>query len=149
MNLETVTIYPVPPRTDGSPNYAPYEKETCEATLDAFRQRNGDVLGFASEQAVINEVHRESDEKILAELESRPIRSRISEAISGQELALARELIRKDDSRTLLVHDKPETLDQPFRVEGFSLYRGTLFGAWEKTSTRGTKTGIELVAEIS
>ncbi len=128
----TVTIYPIPPTTNGSPNYAPYDKETCEATMAAFQHRNGGVLGFVAEQEVVNEVHRESDEKILAGIETRPIRSRISEAISGQELGLARELIRKDDSRMLLVHDEPETLDKPFRVEGFSLYRGTLFGVWDE-----------------
>ena len=128
----TVTIYPIPPTTDGSPNYAPYDKEISEATMAAFQHRNGDLLAFVAEQEVVNEVHRESDEKILAGIETRPIRSRISEAISGQELGLARELIRKDDSRLLLVHDEPETLDKPFRVEGFSLYRGTLFGVWDE-----------------
>ena len=127
----TVTIYPIPPTADGSLNYAPYDKETCEATMAAFERRDGNVLGFVAEQEIINEVHRESDENILAGIESRPIRIRISDAISGQELGLARELIRKNDSRTLLVHDKPETLDKPFRVEGFSLYHGTLFGAWD------------------
>ena len=135
----TVTIYPIPPKTDGSLNYAPYENGICEATMKSFQQRNGKVLDFAAEQAIINEVHRESDEKILAGLEARPIRNRISEAISGQELALARELIRKNDSRTLLVHDKPETLDKPFRVEGFSLYHGTLFGAWDKLQQEARK----------
>ena len=135
----TVRIYPVPSRPDGSLNYAPYENGICEATMKSFQQRNGKVLDFAAEQAIINEVHRESDEKILAGLEARPIRNRISEAISGQELALARELIRKNDSRTLLVHDKPETLDKPFRVEGFSLYHGTLFGAWDKLQQEARK----------
>ena len=138
----TVTIYPIPPTTDGSPNYAPYDKETCEATMGAFQNRNGDVLGFVAEQEVVNEVHRESDEKILAGIETRPIRSRISEAISGQELGLARELIRKDDSRMLLVHDEPDTLDKPFRVEGFSLYRGTLFGAWDKLHHVAQEKGL-------
>ena len=138
----TVTIYLVPSKTDGLPNYAPYEKETCETTMEAFRKRNENVMDFTAEQEVINEVHRASDEKILAELESRPTRSRISEAIAGQELALASELIRENDSRTLIVHDKPETLDKPFRVEGFSLYRGTLFGAWDKLQQEARKQGL-------
>ena len=94
---------------------------------------------FTAEQAVINEVHRESDEKILTSLESRSTRRLISEAISGQELAFARELIRQNDSRTLLVHDKPEALDKPFRVEGFSLYHGTLSGAWDKLQQEAQK----------
>ena len=138
----TVKIYPV--TTDGSPNYAPYDRETCETTMNAFQQRNGNVLDFAAEQAVINEVHRERDENILARLEARasPTRQSISKAISEQELALARELIRQNDSRTLLVHDKPETLDKPFRVEGFSLYRGTLFGAWEKLQQEAQRQGL-------
>ena len=110
--------------------------------MAAFQHRNGDLLGFVAEQEVVNEVHRESDEKILAGIETRPIRSRISEAISGQELGLARELIRKDDSRMLLVHDEPDTLDKPFRVEGFSLYRGTLFGAWDKLHHVAQEKGL-------
>ena len=138
----TVTIYPIPPTTDGSPNYAPYDKETCEDTMAAFQHRNGDVLGFVAEQEVVNEVHRESDEKILAGIETRRIRSRISEAISGQELGLARELIRKDESRMLLVYDEPETLDKPFRVEGFNLYRGTLIGAWDKLHHVAQEKGL-------
>ncbi len=139
----TVTIYPVPPTTNGSPNYAPYDKETCQATMAAFQHRNGVVLGFVAEQEVINEVHRESDEKILAGIESRPIRRRISEAISGQELGLARELIRRNDSRTLLVHNDPEeALPKPFRVEGFSLYRGTLFGAWDELQRVAQEQGL-------
>ena len=126
----TVTIYPIPPKTDGSTNYAPYDEETCEATMEAFQCRNGKVLGFVEEQEIINEVHREGDEKMLTGIKSRPIRNRISEAISGQELGLARKLIRDDDSRTLLVHNDPEeAFPKPFRVEGFSLYRGTLYGA--------------------
>ena len=139
-----VRIYPVPLTTDGSPNYAPYDKETCKATMDAFQQRNRDVLDFTTEQKVINEVHRESDERVLAELESRPTRRRISEAISGQELALARKLIRRNDSRTLLVHDDPEkAFLKPFGVEGFSLYRGTLFGAWNKLQQTAQEQGLD------
>ena len=139
----TVTIYPVPPKTDGSPNYAPYDKETCEATMAVFQRRSGDVLGFVAEQEVINEVHRESDEKMLTGIKSRPIRNRISEAISGQELGLARELIRKDDSRTLLVHSDPEEeFPKPFRVEGFSLYRGTLYGAWDTLHHDAQEKGL-------
>ena len=140
----TVRIYPVPLKTDDSPNYAPYGKETCDATMDAFQKRNGNVLDFIAEQEVINEVHHESDEKILAEIESRPTRNRISEAISGQELSLARELIRRNDSRTLLVHDDPErAFPKPFGVEGFNLYRGTLFGAWDKLQQMAQEQGLD------
>ena len=140
----TVRIYPI--KTDGSPNYAPYDKETCEATMNAFQRRNGDVLDFAAEQAVINEVHRERDENILArlEIETSSTRQSISKAISEQELALARELIRRNDSRTLLVHDDPErAFPMPFGVEGFSLYRGTLFGAWDKLQQTAQEQGLD------
>ncbi|MDE0185165.1 MAG: CRISPR-associated helicase Cas3' [Candidatus Poribacteria bacterium] len=139
----TVAIYPVPPSADDSPNYAPYDKETCEATLTAFQERNEDVLDFAAEQQIINKVHSDGDERILEGIGSRPIRNHISEAISGQELGLARELIRKNDSRTLLVHDHPEeAFPKPFRVEGFSLYRGTLFGAWDELQQAAQDKGL-------
>ena len=139
----TVTIYPVPPTSNGSPNYAPYDKETCQATMAAFQHRNGEVLGFVAEQEVINEVHRESDENILAGIDGRPIRNRISEAISGQELGLARELIRNNDSRMLIVHNNPEeSLPKPFQVEGFNVYRGTLFGAWDELQRVAQEQGL-------
>ena len=138
-----VRIYHVPSKTDNSSNYAPYDKEICEATMAAFQERNGEVLGFVAEQEIVNEVHRESDVKILAGIESRPIRNRISETISGQELGLARELIRDNDSRTLLVHNDPEgEFPKPFRVEGFSLYRGTLFGAWTELQQAAQERGL-------
>ena len=138
-----VRIYHVPSKTDNSPNYAPYDKETCEATMAAFQERNGDVLGFVAEQKVINKVHREHDEEILAGIGARPTRSRMSEAISGQELGLARELIRSNDSRTLLVHNDPEKeFPKPFRVEGFSLYRGTLFAAWDGLQQAAQDKGL-------
>ena len=111
--------------------------------MAAFQERNGEVLGFVAEQEIVNEVHRESDVKILAGIESRPIRNRISETISGQELGLARELIRDNDSRTLLVHNDPEgEFPKPFRVEGFSLYRGTLFGAWTELQQAAQERGL-------
>ena len=141
----TVRIYPVPSRTDGSLNYAPYEKETCELTIAAFQQRNGKVLNFATEQEVINEVHRESDEKILVQLEASDKRDKMLRAISDQELGLASELIRENDSRILLVHNKPETLDRPFQLEGFNLYHGILSREWKTLQQEARKQGLSWV----
>lgn len=141
----TVTIYPLPLTADGSPNYHPYadSRDVCEATWKAFQKRAGGVLDFIAEQKVINEVHGASDKAMLAEIGARDTRHKMSQAISGQEFALARDLIRGVDSRTVLVHDTPEKFIDPFRNEGFSLYRGTLFGQFKPLQEQAINLGLE------
>ncbi len=132
-----VHVYALPLRDDGRPHYAPYssdEEETvCQRTGEALRQRSGQVLDFADEQAMVNEAHREADQKVLREM--RDSEGRIWELIQSGliqgEAAIRPELIRQVDSRTLIVYDAPDGLteESPFRYEGFSLWHGSLRGA--------------------
>lgn len=128
----TVNIYLAPLMENGRPNYHPYAElsELCEATLAAFRKRGGCVLNFIAEQEVIDEVHSENDKQMLDRLSALPTRGKISDCVGGLKRELARELIRKNDSVTVLIHESPETIRDPFREEGFSFYRGTIFGRW-------------------
>jgi CRISPR-associated endonuclease/helicase Cas3 len=59
------------------------------------------------------------------------------------DVSVRRELIRKVDSRTLLVHDNPEGLARPFACTGFSLWHGTLRGKLEELEAWRKAKGLD------
>ncbi len=147
-----VYVYDVPPNKKGEPNYAPYvgkgEAELCKNTWDVFRgQDSGDgvVLDFHSEQEVIDQVHTPADRKLLAhmEAETRQIWDDIRQGMCLGSASVRSELIRRVDSRTLLVHDDPAQLGNPFACRGFSLWQGTLRGKFEELSERANALDLE------
>ncbi len=130
-----VYIYPVPPDQRGNPNYAPYgqsriERKTVEASWEAFQKRNGEVVDFPAEQAIINEAHGEEDKALVQSLQESTgeVWEAITATITGGETGLRTELIRDTlANRTVLVYDVPaKTEEPPFGLEGFSLHIGTL-----------------------
>ena len=133
-----VYVYDVPPDKQGKPNYAPYsgkgEAELCQCSWRAFCERDGMALDFHGEQKVIDQVHTPADRRLLKEMaqEEGEIWAMIGRAMALSDLSVRRELIRKVDSRTLLVHDNPESLVNPFACTGFSLWHGTLRGKLEE-----------------
>lgn len=144
----TVIVYPAPQTERGEPNYHPYAElgQLCESTFSAFQSRNECVLDFHAEQEVINEVHWLNDEQVLDTLSALPTRRRISDCISGIRYEMSRELIRKKDSLTvLLTTETPESLSDPFQVEGFSLYRGTLHSQWRSLSEQAKRMGLNWI----
>ncbi len=147
-----VYIYPVPPNRQGDPNYAPYgqsriERETVEASWKAFQKRNGAVVDFRKEQAIINEAHARQDEALLRELREAEghIWELITATVTGGETGLRNELIRDTlTSRTVLVYDAPEKDEQPpLGLEGFSLYIGTLHGRLEELLALRDRLGLD------
>lgn len=144
----TVIVYAAPPTESGNPNYHPYTElgSICENTFNAFQARKNCVLDFHAEQEVINEVHGKSDEEMLDRLHSLPTHSRISECICGIRYEMAQELIRKNDSITILfTQDDPEVILDPFQTEGFSLYRGTLYGQWNLLHSQAQQLGLDWI----
>jgi CRISPR-associated endonuclease/helicase Cas3 len=128
-----VYVYDVPANKAGDPNYAPYQKALCEKTWGAFQARDGATLDFHGEQEVIQEVHAEADQKLLADMqaEERQIWEDIFQGMALGDSSVRSRLIRRVDSRTLLVHDDPSQLGNPFACRGFSLWQGTLRGKFE------------------
>jgi len=132
-----VYVYRLPLNKRGNPNYAPYvgqeNRRICEKTWEALTARSGDVFDFGVELAVVNEAHGEADRRMLDQLSANRhyLVDRIAETIAAQERGAARELIRDVDSRTVIVHPDPESIQNPWAYEGFGLYKGTLFGACE------------------
>jgi CRISPR-associated endonuclease/helicase Cas3 len=121
----------------GQPRYAPYSgkqnRRICEKTWETLAEHSGDVFDFGAELAVVNQAHRESDRQLLEGLRANRfyIADRIAQTIEAQERGAARELIRAVDSRTVIVHPDPASIESPWAYEGFGIYRGSLFGAYE------------------
>jgi len=146
-----VYVYDVPPGKDGKPNYAPYNKgmaELCCRTRDDLRGRdggNGIVLDFCGEQQVIDAVHREADRRLLDDMrtEERQIWEDMIRGMALSDASVRAGLIRRVDSRTLLVHDDPQQLGNPFACRGFSLWQGTLQGKSEELWDRADELDLE------
>ncbi|WP_448595886.1 DEAD/DEAH box helicase [Thermoflexus hugenholtzii] len=132
-----VYVYEVPARDDGKPDTAPYlsreEQAICERTRQALRERTGEILDFAQEQEIVNAAHQEVDRAILQAMREDEGRlwDLIRDGLERGKTSVRPELIRRVDSRTLIVYDAPSGLseDSPFRYEGFSLWHGSLRGA--------------------
>ncbi|MGC8947290.1 MAG: DEAD/DEAH box helicase [Anaerolineae bacterium] len=132
-----VFVYALPPRGDGRPDYAPYsskeETAICERTWAALGERSGEVLDFAQEQALVDQAHSETDRALLQAMREDEGRlwDLIREGLVQGEAGVRPELIRRVDSRTVIVYNAPDgpTEESPFRYEGFSLWHGTLRGA--------------------
>jgi CRISPR-associated endonuclease/helicase Cas3 len=143
-----VWVYRLPVNDDGRPRYAPYlgeQKAICEKAWSALSERSGEVFDFGAELAVVNQAHGETDQKMLERLQANRfyIADRIAATIEAQERGAARELIRAVDSRTVIVHPDPESIENPWDYEGFGIFRGSLFGAYETL----VALADELVAE--
>ncbi|MGC9400640.1 MAG: CRISPR-associated helicase Cas3' [Anaerolineae bacterium] len=131
-----VYVYALPLRQNGEPSYAPYLKEQrqiCERTWNALKARSGEVCSFADELQIVNAAHGDADRRLLAQQRAQrhAIAHKIADTIERQERGAASELIRDVDSRTVIVHPDPPSLENPWACEGFGLYRGTLLGSYE------------------
>ncbi|HEY76139.1 MAG TPA: DEAD/DEAH box helicase [Thermoflexia bacterium] len=141
-----VFVYQVP-EEDGRPRYVPYEEtEVCERTWEALQERDGEILRFTDEQAVVDFAHGEADRRLLREMREDAGRTwmLITDALTLGETGVRPELIRSVDSRTLIVYDAPDgtTEESPFRYEGFSLWHGTLRGAVKGLLKRAEEVGL-------
>jgi CRISPR-associated endonuclease/helicase Cas3 len=146
-----VNVYQVPENKRGEPNYAPYsskeEKEICARTWEALCERHDTVMQFEREQGVINSAHTFSDRHLLDEMrqDQGRIWTLISDALSHSDLSTRRELIRDNiESRTILVYVAPDgpTEDSPYRVEGFSMWQGTLLGKLDELMNLQKELGM-------
>ncbi|HEY65289.1 MAG TPA: DEAD/DEAH box helicase [Caldilineae bacterium] len=146
-----VYVYRVPEKDDGSPNYAPYgnsrvEIAICERTWEALRERDGAVLHFAEEQEVVDAAHGEADRAMLQAMreDEGRIWELITDAMVFGEASARPELIRRVDSRTVIVYDAPDDLteESPYRYAGFSLWHGTLRGKLKAIQALADELGI-------
>lgn len=137
-----VYVYQVPPNQNGEPNYAPYLGEQAtlsKKTWEALPAFEGKHMDFSAEQCLVDQVHADADGRMLDGLEQTRYTHRkdMERAIGQQEMGLARNLIRNDDSVTVLVHPSPTVIENPYHLEGFSLFFGTLHGQFKEWQGAG------------
>jgi CRISPR-associated endonuclease/helicase Cas3 len=110
-------------------DYLPYPAAQSAATWNTLQCRNGTILDFVAEQAVIDEVHTEADRKLLAAMQRQSglLRQDIEAAMRG-EREYRKKLIRRIDNITVLAAPSPAAIGDPFRAQGFGLWRGTVKG---------------------
>ncbi len=142
-----VYVYELPPAEHEQHQYAPYlgiEADLCRKAREAFQKRNGLVLDFSAEQEVIDEVHGEADQLLLEAIWRREgeLWQQIFRSMGLGDLAQRKNLIRRVDSRIILVHHAPEALGNPYRCRGFSLWQGSLRGKWRQLEAWGTEKGL-------
>ena len=131
-----VYVYKLPVGDNNRVQYAPYQeqRDICDRTWAAIQTQSSQVFDFGRELDIVNEAHGPSDTLALSQLRASRhyLAQRVEETISAQERGAASELIRRVDSRTVIVHPDPKSIANPWVYEGFGIFRGSLFGAYEE-----------------
>lgn len=144
-----VIIYPIPLDDTGQPgSYRPYETRTCEATWQALKQFEGQIIGFREEQTLIDQVHTEDDLDLLARYEAHrdELQQDITKSLRTNQRGDAAELIRDVTQVQLLIHNQPdETITtEPWRWQRFSFHPNQLQGRhWQRLKARQDELGLE------
>lgn len=148
---ETGLIYVYLPRDDetGEPDYTPYfikskarktdrGRRLCEDTWEALSDSSftGRHMSFTLEQALIDRVHKPVDEEILDGLQdTRTLHQDDMFRVMRELDPAGSDLIRKVDSRFIIIHPNPETdenlVHNPWHYDGFSFAPGTLVKAFK------------------
>ncbi len=125
-----VLIYRFP--DDVKQPHLPYAAELCAETWNVVSEPevNGLPLTFADEQRIVTRVHDPADKQLFQRIEKNwhTLRRDMNLATFQGDKQVRSKLIRKVDSRTLLVHDDPKQIINPYAWRGFSLFHGTLRG---------------------
>lgn len=144
-----VYVYQLPVGDNDLVQYAPYreQQDICDRTWAAFQTQSSQVFDFGRELEIVNEAHGPSDTLALSQLRSSRhyLAQRVEETIAAQERGAASELIRRVDSRTVIVHPDPKSIENPWVYEGFSIFRGSMFGAYEDLDALANRLAVEWV----
>ena len=143
-----VHIYQVPTRDSRGEekiDYLPYSGTLCTASWQSFSGRTGQELDFEDEQAIIDEVHTDTDRDLLTamDLQQSLIWRDIYNAMEAHDPSHRRALIRNIDSVTVVAANCPEKLGNPFTAQGFSLFRGSVHGIWRDLQKMADECDLE------
>ncbi len=131
-----VFVYRLPVDEKEAPRYAPYSEreqvEIIERTWPALATVSGQSFDFGKELDVVDKAHGPADQVMMQKLRAGRFATaqQISATIETQDRGAASQLIRDVDSRTVIVHPDPTRIENPWVFDGFSIYRGSLFGAY-------------------
>jgi len=142
-----VFVYRVPPNAKGEPNYAPYhsslESRICELTWQALQNNDARPCDFGGELAIVDQAHGEADRAMIDKWRATrgALAARVADTVAAQERGAAAELIRQVDSRTVIVHPAPEEIENPWALDGFGIFRGSLLGAYDDLEALADQAG--------
>lgn len=115
--------------------------EQCDLTWEWLQANQDRHLTFVDEQAFINHVHTKADAAMIRNLRLNKLDldAEVRRLWRGEgDRGEASKLIRATNSLTIMVHGEPDRLaHDPFGVEQFSLFPGTLIGkykAWQSAN---------------
>ena len=143
---ETGHVYVYLPRDDkGEPDYVPYflksiasktdrGRRLCEATWEALNSSDfaGKHMSFSLEQTLIDRVHKPIDKEILDGLADTRLlhQGDMFSVMRTPDKGSGADLIRKVDSRFIIIHPTPESDEKlvrnPWHYDGFTFAPGSL-----------------------
>lgn len=146
-----VFVYRLPLNDKGTPRYAPYSEgkqaDIIERTWLALAAVSGQFFDFGKELDVVDEAHGPADQVMMQKLRAGRFATaqQISVTIETQDRGAAAQLIRDVDSRTVIVHPEPKSIENPWVFDGFSIYRGSLLGAYTDLENLGKELNVDWV----
>ncbi len=130
-NKGDVCVYELPPNRNGGRVYLPYEEWEIDATRNALAEFDGEILGFAKEQELVDRVHA-GRELGLIETNRRNIqntmRRRVLNAMAANDRSAVSELIRDVDSIGIMVEEDPRPVDLLGGLLTIPVPRTTIYG---------------------
>lgn len=132
-------------------NPLPYRgmKAECAATVDAFRDVDGQALSFAEEQDVVSRVHGPRDRRTVEGLGAgrEAHRHLMNAVLRGDAGVGASQLIREVSTQRVAIHPAPREMgERPYEWESFGLHSGTVQGLVKRWLARAQELELEDVA---
>ncbi len=121
------------------------EPSLFDSTFSTIKGFGSEPVTFGMEQLLIEQVHEEADKNTLAKIEAnRPYHAgMIEEAINTPGEGHLSSLIRDADSRSILVHPKPEEMENPYSYESFSVFDGSFRGKLKWLLAQAEELGLD------
>lgn len=135
-NTGTVWVYEPEVDQQGRYRLGPYRDRLSAAAIERTRQaiaaQNGNILGFAEEQALVDLVHGKAESEVFTAIFADNARRRreVSQAIDTADRSKIVDLIRHVDSIGVIITDTPETIDLSRLPELLSVPRTSLYSAF-------------------
>lgn len=132
----SVFVYDLDRDEGGRRRYGPYRGDIPNDSLPELIDRTWQALGslpgghidWEGETHLMACVQEEQDRALLAHVRAANRKEAMQKIAAMRRYGDLRSLIRRDESVTVIVHERPEELASPYAVEGLSLYHGTLRG---------------------
>ncbi|MHB8170815.1 MAG: CRISPR-associated helicase Cas3' [Thermincolia bacterium] len=132
-NVGTVWVYELEKTASGVNKLGPYcERNNASAinlTREAMITRNGKMLDFQSEQKLVDEVHQETEQRIIRELFRNLLscRKKVNDTIDEGGTSYARDLIRDVQSVNILFTSEPDAVELEKAPRLLSIPRTSLY----------------------